>query len=139
MMSLTFNPSSDVIVNMHHIIESSQQPCQNQPSNIDYKSLQPNFGWLPADVIKLTFDNTTQFCCAPFGTHLKKHFRSPHPACNVEHHQEPIVTDTVHSDTPAIDNRAKVSQIFVGAVSGSLDVCGTKTKSEFVNIPQVVT
>ena len=49
-----------------------------------------------------------------------------------------IITDTIHSDTPAIDNGAKVALIFVGTTSGTLDVHGMKIKSEFVNTPQDV-
>ena len=77
-----------------------------------------------------------QFCRTPASSQLKKTFRSPHPACNVQHRQEPLATDTVHSDTPAIDDGSKVAQIFVGTESCVIDVHGMKTESQFVNTLQ---
>ena len=37
-------------------------------------------------------------------TMLKKHCKSPFPALNVSRRNEPVATDTVYSDTPAINN-----------------------------------
>ena len=88
------------------------------------------------DVIKSTFENTTQFHRTPASSQLKKTFRPPCPACNVQCRQEPLATDTVHFDTPAIDDGSKVAQIFVGAESCVIDVCGMKTESQFVNTLQ---
>ena len=34
----------------------------------DYQSLQPMFGWLPADVIKQTFEVTTQYAQCPMSS-----------------------------------------------------------------------
>ena len=36
--------------------------------------------------------------------HLKKHYHSPNPALNVHHHQEPVATDYVYANVPAIDD-----------------------------------
>ena len=99
------------------------KPHQNEPSNVDHESSQPKFGWSPTDINELAFDVTDQFHCTSFGAHLKKHFRSPCLACNLEHHEEPIATNTAHSDAPVVDNRAKVAQIHVGTMSGALNVC----------------
>ena len=104
----------------------------------DFKEIQPKFGWLPINIIQATLDRTTQFYRAPMATLLKKHFKSPYPACNVQRRQEPIATDTVYSDTPAIDNGAKVAQIFVGTESLVTDVYGMKTEKQFVNTLQDV-
>ena len=71
-------------------------------------------------------------------TLLKKWFKSPYPACNVQRHQEHIATDTVFSDTPAIDDGSRVAQIFVGTESLVTDVYGMKTKKQFVNALQDV-
>ena len=61
-------------------------------------------------------------------THLQKRFKSPYPACNVQWRQEPLATDTVYSDTPAIDDGCRVAQIFVGTESMVTDVYGMKTE-----------
>ena len=53
--------------------------------------------------------------------------------------QEPLATDTVHSDTPAIDDGSKVAQTLVGTESCVVDEFGMKTASQFVNMLQDVT
>jgi len=41
------------------------------------------FGWLPEDIIKSTFEVTTQYARLPMSTLLKKHYKSPFPALNI--------------------------------------------------------
>ena len=69
-------------------------------------------------------------------TLLKKHYKSPYPACNVHRRNEPIATDTVFSSTPAIDGGAQMAQLFVGTSSLVSDIYGIKTESQFVQILQ---
>jgi hypothetical protein len=69
----------------------------------DYGQLRPRLGWLPIDAIKKTFENTTKLACMPMSTILKKQYKSPNPALNVHPHDKPVATDTIYSDTPAID------------------------------------
>jgi len=99
----------------------------------DYEALRPMFGWLPTDTIKRTFAVTTQFARIPMSTILKKHYKSPFPALNVHRREEPIATDTVYSDTPAIDDGSTSAQIFVGTESLLTDCYGMKTDKQFVN------
>jgi hypothetical protein len=49
----------------------------------DYDALRPHFAWLPTDIIKKTFDVTTQYAWMPLNTILRKCFKSPNPAVNV--------------------------------------------------------
>jgi hypothetical protein len=49
----------------------------------DYDALHPRFTWLPTDIIKKTFEVTTQYAWLPLNTILHKHFKSPNPAVNV--------------------------------------------------------
>ena len=83
-----------------------------------------------------TFAKTTQFYRKPMSTRLQKHYKSPFPACNVQRRNEPIATDTVYSDTPAIDSGCKCAQIFVGTKTMVADVYGMKTEKQFVNTLQ---
>jgi hypothetical protein len=70
----------------------------------DYDKLRTLFGWMmPTKTVKKTFETTTQYARMPNGTILKKHYKSPFPALNVKRRDEPVATDTVFSDTPAID------------------------------------
>ncbi len=133
-----YDLSSVLLMNEHDIITAQEKERQQEPSRIDFQALQPKFGWLPVDVIRPTFDKTTQFYCTPASPTLKKRFKSPYPACNVERRQEPIATDTVYSDTPAINGGCRVAQVFVGTESGVIDVYGMKTEKQFVNTLQDV-
>jgi len=46
-------------------LKSSTQPRTHRPSPIDYKKLQPYFAWLPIQMIKDTFQNSTQYGFVP--------------------------------------------------------------------------
>ena len=45
-------------------------PRTSTPSNIDYEAFKPYFAFLPTDIIKLTFNNTTQYGRMPASTKL---------------------------------------------------------------------
>ena len=100
----------------------------------DFNLLRPFFGWLSTDIIKRTFEKTTQYARIPMGTTLlKKHYKSPNPALNVQRRNESVATDTVYSDTPAVDDGSTVAQIFVGTETLVTDIYGIKTDKQFVN------
>jgi hypothetical protein len=63
---------------------------------------------------------------------FRKHFKTRFPALNVHHRREPVATDTIYSDTPAIDDGSCSAQIFVGTESLVCDVYGMKSDREFV-------
>jgi hypothetical protein len=63
---------------------------------------------------------------------MRKHFRSRIPAFNVSRRNESVATDTIYSDTPAIDNGSKCAQVLVGRESLVTDIYGMKTNREFV-------
>ena len=61
-------------------------------------------------------------------TILKKHYKSPNPALNVHRRDEPVATDTVYADVPAVDSGGVTSaQLFVGTKSLVTDVYGMKS------------
>jgi hypothetical protein len=104
------------------------------PQNIDYPSYQSKFGWCPMELIKPTFENTTQLARSLhlYGD-MRKHCKSRFPAFNVRQCNEPVATDTVFSDTPAIDNGARIAQIFVGRDALVTDIYSMKSNKEFSN------
>jgi hypothetical protein len=55
---------------------------------------------------------------------------------NVPRRQEPIATDTIYSDTPAIDSGATQTQFYDGTKTFVVDPYGMKTNKEFMNILQ---
>jgi hypothetical protein len=97
----------------------------------DFEALRPKFAWLPVDVIQKTFDVTTRWARSIENLPFRKHFKSPFPAFNVHRRNEPVATDTVYSDTPAVDSGATSAQIFVGTQTLVTDVYGMKTDKEF--------
>src|SRR5687768_18541344 len=72
----------------------------------------------------------------PMGTHLKKRYKSPFPACNVHCRDKPLATDTVYSDTPAIESEVTAAQFFVGTESIVCDAYPMKTDKQFVHVLQ---
>jgi hypothetical protein len=103
----------------------------SQPPNFELPS--PLFGWAPANTIKRTLNVTTQYAHGRVSDTLKQHWRSRFPAYNVKRRNEPVATDTVFSDTPAVDSGVNAAQIFVGRESLVVDAYGLKIDKEFVN------
>ena len=64
---------------------------------------------------------------------LKKHYKSSYPALNVQRRHEPVATDTVFSDRPAIDGGETCAHIFVGTETLVTDVYSMKFEKQFVN------
>ena len=99
----------------------------------DYIALRPHFGYTSEDIVKRTFQATTQLGRLSSATHLKWQYRSPNPALNVHHRNEPIATDTVYADTPAIDDGSTCAQLFFGTKTYVTEVYGMKTDRQFIN------
>ena len=93
----------------------------------------PDFAFHTKDVIKKTFQATTQFAHVPASPLLTKHLKSPTPALNVPHCNEDVAADTMCSDVPAIDDGSTQAQLCCGMSSLVIDVHGTKTNKEFIN------
>jgi hypothetical protein len=66
-------------------------------------------------------------------TYMKWQYKLPFPAFNVHRRDEAVATDTVYSDTPAIDCGHTSAQFYCGMESLVCDVYGMKTDKQFVN------
>ena len=64
---------------------------------------------------------------------MKIPLKSRNPALNVPRRQEPVATDTIFSDIPAVDSGVIQAQVFVGRDSFVADVCPVKSGKQFVN------
>jgi hypothetical protein len=53
------------------------------------------------------------------------------PGTNVSRRNEPVATDTIKADTPAVDDGSICAQIFVGRNSLVLDAYGCHSDAEF--------
>ena len=95
--------------------------------------MRPFFGWVNSDIVKQTIDQTTQWGVALDCFPMKRHLKSRNPALNVPRRHEPVATDTIFSDTPAVDSGVKQAQVFVGRDSLVADVYPMKSGKQFIN------
>ena len=118
-----FSPKSTIQANKHDV----------KPETPDYDKYRIYFGWVNTDTIRDTFKNTTQWG-ASIGTYpMKRHLKSSNPALNVPRTHEAVATDTVYSDTPAVDSGVKEAQLFVGKESLVSDIYPMRSGKQFVN------
>ena len=107
--TLTHSPGNSHIAQHKHAITT-------QP--IDFEKLRPYFGWVNK--------HTTRYP-------MRKHFKSRFPAFNIPRRSEEVATDTIFSDTPAIDSGVTMAQIVVGKRTLVTDVYPLKSQKQFVN------
>ena len=78
-----------------------------QPTTIDYNKLKPYFGWVNAETVMKAFESSTQWAVTATRFPMRKHFEYRFQAFNIPHRNEAVATDTIFSDTPAIDLPSK--------------------------------
>ena len=140
--------NKDTIESIMHIHDIEQQQEERDQQGIqlpkhaqriikreepDFESMRPKFGWMKKETIKKTFAHTTQMGKLPAGEHLYRQYKSPNPAFNVHRRQEGLATDTVFSDTPAVDSGVTIAQLYFGMDTHVTDVFGMKLEKQFVN------
>lgn len=80
------------------------KPKSIVPKEPDYEKLRPFLGWIRADRVKATLENTTQWYRQEKRIPMRKHYKSRFPAGNVPHLNDTVSHDTIISDTPAADD-----------------------------------
>ena len=80
------------------------RPKSRLPFKPDYAKLKPLFGWVPIGRIRDTIRCTTQWYKAEGRLPMRRHFKSRFPGANVPRREETVATDTIFSDTPALDD-----------------------------------
>ena len=63
----------------------------------------------------------------------KKHFKSRNPVFNIPRRSEAVATDTIFSDTPAVDDGSTMAQFFCGRDTLVCDAYGIKSTKQFIN------
>ena len=112
------------IANLHQ--GSSQEP--------NWNALRPFFAWTSPSSIQDTFNVTTRHGTAPHTQdYIKKHFKSRNPVFNIPRHSEAVATDTIFSDTPAVDDGSTMAQFFCGRDTLVCDAYGIKSTKQFIN------
>ena len=85
-----------------HGFRTYQHDVSHETPN--YEKFRPYFGWVNVDTVQKTMEQSTQRGVSLPNTFLmKKHLKSRNPVLNIPRRHEPVATDTVFSDTPAVD------------------------------------
>ena len=107
---------------------------QSSPQEPDWNALCPFFVWTSPSSIQDTFNVTTRHGTAPHTQdYIKKHFKSRNPVFNIPRRSEAVATDTIFSDTPAVDDGSTMAQFFCGRDSLVCDAYGIKSTKQFIN------
>ena len=106
-----------------------------EPSNHNFQAYSKYFLGAPIATTERTFQATTQFAHSGWLTgNIFDTHKALFPALNVHHHNEPVATDTIYADVPAIDNGSLVDQFFCGTESHFCDIYGVKTDGDFTTV-----
>ena len=74
-----------------------------------YEKLRPNFGWVNVDTVQKAMEQSTQWGTSiPNTFHMKMHLKSRNPTLKIPRRHEHVATDTVFSDTPAVDSEDRI-------------------------------
>ena len=107
---------------------------QSSPQEPDWNTLRPFFAWTSPSSIKDTFNVTTRHGTAPHTQdYIRKHLESRNPVFNIPRHSEAVATDTILSDTPAVDDGSTMAQFFCGCNTLVCDAYGIKSTKQFIN------
>ena len=115
-----------------HVVRSNQHVVNNDTP--DYEKLRLYFGWVNIDTIQKTMEQSTQWGVSiPITFPMKRHLKFRNPALDIPRRHEPVATDTVFSNTPAVDSSVKQAQVFVGRDTLVADAYPMKSGKQFVN------
>ena len=104
-------------------------------SEARYNRLKPCFLYASKQKIEKTLENTTQYGKSILSGHtIRNTIKSPFPACNVLRRNEPVATDTVFADVPAVDTGGcTMAQFYIGRKSLVCNLYGMTSEKHFVN------
>ena len=138
-----------IIANLNILLDAPLEDCgsytstsyvstaklhQGSPQEPDWNALRPFFAWTSPSSIKDTFNVTTRHGTAPHTQdYIKKHFKSRNPVFNIPRRSEAVATDTIFSDTPAVDDGSTMAQFFCGCDTLVCDAYGIKSTKQFIN------
>ena len=104
------------------------------PTDVDWKSLRPYFEWQSEQLIQNTYKVTSRFGGTIHNMITsKKNFKPSNTVFNIPRRNEPVATDTIFSDTPAINHGRTVAQFVVGKDTLECDAYGIKSQKQFIN------
>ena len=136
-MSASLPTSTPSWMHLQQIVGHTQKSplfSQGSPQEPDWNALRPFFAWTSPSSIKDTFNVTTRHGTAPHTQdYIKKLFKSRNPVFNIPRRSEAVATDTIFSDTPAVDDGSTMAQFFCGRDTPVCDAYGIKSTKQFIN------
>ena len=107
---------------------------QSSPQEPDWNTQRPFLAWTSPSSIKDTFNVTTSHGTAPnTQDYIKNHFKSRNPVFSIPRCSEAVATDTIFSDTTAVDDGSTMAQFFCGHDTLVCDAYGIKSTKQFIN------
>ena len=131
-----------IIANLNILLDAPPEDCRSYTAHLhqsssqepDWNALRPFFAWTSPSSIQDTFNVTTRHGIAPHTQdYIKKHFKSRNPVFNIPRRSEAVATDTIFSDTPAVDDGSTMAQFFCGRDTLVCDAYGIKSTKQFIN------
>ena len=130
---LSAKRSRQIQVCKHYIFQHANH-TNNSSQEPDWNALRPFFAWTSPSSIQDTFNVTTRHGTAPHTQdYIKKHFKSRNPVFDIPRRSEAVATDTIFSDTPAVDDGSTMAQFFCGRDTLLCDAYGIKSTKQFIN------
>ena len=138
-----------IIANLNTLLDAPPEDCgsyteissvftanlhQSSPQDPDWNTQRPFLAWTSSSSIKDTFNVTTRHGTAPHTQdYIKKHFKSRNPVFSIPRCSEAVATDTIFSDTPAVDDGPTLPQFFCGHDTLVCGAYGIKSTKQFIN------
>ena len=138
-----------IIANLNNLLDAPPGDCescteissvftanlhQSSPQEPDWNTQRPSPAWTSPSSIKDTFNVTTRHGTAPnTQDYIKNHFKPRNPVFIIPRCSEDVATDTIFSDTPAVDDGSTMAQFFCGHDTLVCDAYGIKSTKQFIN------
>ena len=95
-----------------HVLSTNKHVLSNDTP--DYEELRPYFGWFNIDTVQKAIQQSTQWeVSIPNTFPMNNHLKSRNPALNIPRHHEAVATDTIFSETLAVDSGVKQAQVLL--------------------------
>ena len=143
------NFNKHIIANLNTLLEAPPRDCgsdteissvfsanlhQSSPQEPDWNSQRPFLAWTSTSSIKDTFNVTTRHETAPnTQDYIKHHFKPRNPVFSIPRCSEDVGTDTIFSETPAVDDGSTMTKFFYGHDTFACDTYGIKSTKQFIS------
>ena len=116
-------PSQSIVTNDEVLLIANNRSKHLTTKYPEYEKYRPHFGYQSAKKIEATFKASTQYGSLPNSELLRKRYKAPNPMLNIPPRNEPVATDTVFSDTPAVDGGETCSTTMVRTTQSGHGLC----------------